>query len=59
MKPYKVTLKATLKRGVFYWVTDVRADSEEEAITAAEHLFMTEMETSADWAFDEVDVEQA
>ena len=57
MKSYKVTLKASLKRGVFYWVTTVRAESEEEAITAAEHLFMAETEKSADWTFDEFDVE--
>jgi hypothetical protein len=57
MKKYKVTLKAVLKRGVFYWVAEVRADSEEEAITAAEHLFMAETEKASEWAFDEYDAE--
>jgi len=57
MASYKVTLKADLKRGAFYWVTTLTADSEEEAITAAEHLFMAEMENTADWTFSDSDVE--
>lgn len=57
MNHYKVTLKATLKRGTFYWVSEVRADSEEEAVTAAEHLFMAETEKASEWAFEEFDVE--
>ena len=54
---YHVTLKATVKRGTFYWVTDVDADSEEEAIVAAEHKFEAQTETGEEWAFDEFDVE--
>ncbi len=57
MKKYKVTLKAALKRGVFYWVAEVTAASEEEAITAAEHLFMAEVENASEWNFDEYDAE--
>jgi len=57
MARYKVTLKAELKRGSFYWVATVNADSEEEAEIAAEHLFMAEMENTADWHFSDSDSE--
>lgn len=57
MASYKVTLKADLKRGSFYWVSTVDANSEEEAITAAEHLFMAEVENSADWSFSDSNIE--
>lgn len=56
---FKVTLKATLKRGTFYWVADVEAASEDEAIVAAEHRFEAQMEQGGDWAFDDFDVERA
>lgn len=58
MATFKVTLKADLKRGSFYWVSTVEADSEEEAMTASEHLFMAEMENSSDWTFSDSDVEE-
>ena len=51
-----VTLKATLKKGTFYWVTQVNADSEEEAVVAAENLFLTELENSSEWEFEEFEV---
>lgn len=57
MATFKVTLKADLKRGSFYWVSTVQADSEEEAMTASEHLFMAEMENVNDWTFSDSDVE--
>ncbi len=53
----KVTLKAKLGRGEFYWVADVHADSEEEAVVVAENLFMAEMEKSQDWEFTDFDIE--
>lgn len=53
----KVILKARLGRGEFYWVTQIDAASEEEAITAAEHLFLAELDKNQDWQFDEFDVE--
>ena len=56
---YQVTLKTSMKRGVLYWVTEVAAESEDEAIIAAEHLFEAQMESSGEWAFDEFDVEPA
>jgi len=56
---YHVTLKAAMKRGTLYWVTDVEAASEDEALVAAEHLFEAQMDTSDEWGFDEFDVEQA
>lgn len=57
MASYKVTLKADLERGYFYWVSTVNADSEDEAMIAAEHLFMAEMENSRDWNFSDSDIE--
>lgn len=52
----RVTLKATLKRGEFYWVTEVDADSEEEAVVAAENLFLSEMDRIEEWEFTDFDV---
>ncbi|WCL54993.1 MULTISPECIES: hypothetical protein [Kordiimonadales] len=57
MAKMKVTLQAELKRGTFYWVTTVEADSEEEALVAAENLFSAEMETASEWEFSDYDVE--
>lgn len=51
-----VTLKAKLKRGSFYWVASVTAESKEEAIVAAEHLFQEEMEKAGDWSFTDFEV---
>ncbi len=51
-----VTLKADMKRGSFYWVATVEADSKDEAIVAAEHLFQEEMEKAGDWSFDDFEV---
>jgi len=59
MATYHVTLKADLKRGSFYWVADVEAATEEEALISAEHLFMAEMENVGDWAFTDSNVEEA
>jgi len=57
MAKMKVTLQAELKRGTFYWVTTVQADSEEEAVVAAENLFAAEMESVEEWEFNDYDVE--
>ena len=57
MAKKKVTLRAPLKHGTFYWVADVQADSEEEAVVAAENLFMNEIEQIAEWEFDDFNVE--
>lgn len=57
MPAYTVTLKSDLKRGSFYWVSSVTADSEEEALVTAEHLFMAEMENADDWSFTDSNVE--
>lgn len=56
MAKMKVTLKSNIKSGEFYWVTTVNADSEEEAITAAEHLFISILEKNPEWEFDEFEV---
>ena len=56
MARMKVTLKAELNRGEFYWVATVDADSEEEAIVAAENLFLAEVENSAGWEFSDFQV---
>lgn len=52
----RVTLKAQLARGEFYWVTDVEADSDEEAVVAAENLFLAEMDRIETWEFTDFDV---
>jgi len=59
MSRYHVTLMARLKRGTFYWTCDVTADSEEEAVVAAENLFEAEMAGARDWQFDEFQAEPA
>ncbi|GHF16965.1 hypothetical protein GCM10017044_09150 [Kordiimonas sediminis] len=57
MAKLKVTLQAKLNRGTFYWVTTVDASSEEEAVVAAENLFLAEMEKANEWEFDDYNVE--
>jgi len=57
MAKKKVTLQATLPHGNFYWVTNVEAASEEEAVVAAENLFLAEMEKIDEWEFTDFDVE--
>ena len=59
MARQKVTLQTTLPHGVFYWVTEVEASSEEEAIVAAENLFLAEMERTTEWNFTDYIVEKA
>lgn len=58
MARQKVTLKATLPHGTFYWVTEVDADTEEEAVVAAENLFEAEMDKIDEWEFSDFDVSQ-
>lgn len=58
MSAYKVTLKSELNRGTFYWVTNVTAASEEEAVTAAEHLFLEQIENAKEWDFSDYDAEK-
>ena len=55
----KVTLQATIGRGTFYWVVEVDANSEEEAVVAAENLFLTEVERGEEWEFNDFLVEEA
>lgn len=57
MANMRVTLKAKLGRGEFYWVADVNADSEDEAVIVAENLFLAEMEKSQEWEFTDFEVE--
>lgn len=57
MAKLKVTLKAEMPHGDFYWVTEVNADSEEEAVVAAENLFLSEMEKAGDWEFTDYQVD--
>lgn len=56
---YHVTLRAAMAKGTLYWVTDVTAQDEDEAVVAAEHLFEAQMEASHDWSFDDYDIEPA
>ncbi|MBL4790439.1 MAG: hypothetical protein JKY60_15830 [Kordiimonadaceae bacterium] len=55
----KVTLQSTLSRGTFYWVTEVEASSDEEAVVAAENLFLAQMEKAKDWVFNDFEVQDA
>ncbi len=54
---YEVTLRTNLKRGSFYWVTVVEADSEEAAAQAAEHLFEEQMDSGEEWSFEDFSAE--
>ncbi len=56
MAKQKVTLQATLPHGTFYWVSEVNAESEEEAVVAAENLFLAEMENIDQWEFTDFEV---
>ncbi|MEM8799908.1 MAG: hypothetical protein AAGF15_07505 [Pseudomonadota bacterium] len=56
---FHVTLKSTFKRGDFYWVCDVNADTEDEAVVAAEHLFLEVTEKQDHWEFSDFQVERA
>ena len=49
MFTYKITLKSDLNHGTFYWVTNINAQCEEEAVTAAEHLFLEQIGASNQW----------
>ncbi len=57
MARFHVTLKATLRRGELYWVTDVDAADEDDAMAQAEAVFIDELEGSSEWSFSEADVE--
>ena len=58
MSAFKVTLQSKLTHGTFYWVTNVNAASEEEAVTAAEHLFMEQIDSAREWDFSDYDAEK-
>ena len=57
MPKFHVTLQAELSRGVLYWVSDVAAGDEDEALRQAEALFLKELETPEEWSFTAGDVE--
>jgi hypothetical protein len=54
---YRVTLKSDVSRGTFYWVCEVSANSEDEALVAAQHLFDAQTEASEEWVFSDYDVD--
>lgn len=58
MSSYKVTLKSDLKLGTFYWVATVNANSEDEAVTVAEHIFLEQIDKAGDWDFSDYDAEK-
>ena len=58
MSAFKVTLQSNLTHGTFYWVTNVNAASEGEAVTAAEHLFMEQIDSVVEWDFSDYDAEK-
>jgi hypothetical protein len=57
MAKFHVTLQAELTHGTLYWVADVDARDEDEAMQVAEGLFIKEMEKPEEWAFSAADVE--
>ena len=58
MASYHVTLKARLTRGTLYWITDIEAPGEDEALGLAEELFLDELDDpKGGWKFDEANVE--
>lgn len=58
MSAYKITLQANLDHGTFYWVSTVKAASEDEAVTTAEHLFMEQIDKASQWDFSDYDAEK-
>lgn len=48
-----------MPNGNLYWVTEVNAETEEEAVAAAEELFLSQIEDCADWHFSEFEVTSA
>jgi len=58
MSVYKVTLKSEVKLGSFYWVANVNAESEDEAINAAENMFLAQLSSSDEWDFTDFDAEK-
>jgi hypothetical protein len=56
---YEVTLRANLKRGSFYWIAEVEADSEDAAAEAAEALFEEQMDSGEEWSFEDFSAEPA
>ncbi len=58
MAAYKVTLKSDVKLGTFYWVANVTAGSEDEAINTAENLFLEQLNSSDEWDFTDYDAEK-
>lgn len=59
MATMRVTLKAQFNRGSFYWVADVEAESEDEAVVAAENLFLSEIDANQQWSFCDYRIEDA
>ncbi len=59
MSRQTVTLKAEMPNGTFYWVTEVDAETEEEAVATAEELFWSQIEGCTDWHFSEFEVTSA
>lgn len=57
MAKFHVTLKATLPGGELYWVADVRAADEDDAMQQAENLFMAVLDSDLEWSFTEADIE--
>lgn len=53
---YHVTLKAQLGGGQFYWVADVESDTEEEAVSVAEQIFLDQIDSGENWEFTEFEV---
>ena len=57
MPAYHVTLKSDLQRGSLYWVCDVTAKNEDEALAIAEEEFFLELDDPSEWSFTDANVE--
>ncbi len=58
MASYRVTLKCDVKLGTFYWVTEVEADGEDEAVNTAENRFLAQLSDTEEWDFTDYDAEK-
>lgn len=56
MAKQRVTLKADLPNGTFFWVTEIEVEKEEDAVIAAEEMFLSEVDSISDWHFSEYEI---
>ena len=57
MSKFHVALKAVLPEGELYWVSNVNATNETDAMKKAEKLFLSQLDRPFNWQFTEADIE--